>query len=115
MSISAAFGKENKQNSNRKTHFEAEDYQRSTMEHSNTVRVGKQKLLESFSVTGILVTTKTNGLLHFEPDPNLVTPGCLPTKGIVEAIANRSFFILVTNNSTKQQRFDKHKVTGLSK
>lgn len=36
----------------------------------------------------------------------------MPAKGIVEALPNRQYFVLVTNTTTNRQRFEEHKVLG---
>lgn len=95
-----------------KTLFETKANQGSTIKHSNTVHAAKQRLLEPLSATVMTVTTRSKRLLHFDPDSNLVTQGCLPAKGFVEAFRNRPFFIPVVNTSTKQQHSDRHKVLG---
>lgn len=94
------------QKGNTKTHFEANEGQRLTIKHSNIVRVAKKKFLNPLSVTKIIVTTRTKGFVHFDRDLNLFTKGCLPAKGLVEAISNTPFFILVTKTNTKEQHFD---------
>lgn len=52
------------------------------------------------------------GFLHFYADPNLVTEGCLPAKGIVKGFPHRPFSILVTNTAKKKQHHHKHKLLG---
>lgn len=57
-----------------------------------------------------MATTRSKGLLHFGHDSNLVTKGWLVARGIIEPSLNRPFFILVTNNTIGQRRFEKYKV-----
>lgn len=52
------------------------------------------------------------GLLHFDPDTDLVIQVFFHAKGIVSAIPNHPFFFLVTNKSTKQKRIYKRKKLG---
>lgn len=59
-----------------------------------------------------MTTTKPEGLLHFEANSNLVTQECFPAKVIVEAICHCSFFIFVSDTSTKHQHLDVHKIMG---
>lgn len=93
-----------------RTHSEAKDDQIPTMKRLNSVLVAKQKLLEPLLVTKIKVTTKAMCLLHFVSHRDFVTQGYLPAKGIFESNPNRSFFVLVTNITTKQQPFYENKV-----
>lgn len=97
----AILTKHNTQNANIKTHLETKDNQGPKTKHSNTVQLAKQNLLEHLSVTQIMVATKPKSLLHFHPGSSLVTKGCLPAKGIFEALFNIPFFILVTNITTR--------------
>lgn len=94
------FTEHNKQDTDIKTLLEATDEQRSTIKHSKTVPVAKQKLLVALSVTSSVVKSKAMGLLNFHPDSNLVIRGCLPAKGFIKALPNRQFFILATNTAT---------------
>lgn len=109
VSVNVLFTKKTK-NHDINTYFKAKENQGSAIKHSSTVRVTMQKLPKSFFVTLITVATKVKRLLYFVPDLNLVTQGCWPTKRITEAVPNLPFFILVTNTSTKQQHFNKHKL-----
>lgn len=59
-----------------------------------------------------MLRTKAKGLHHLDPDSTVFTEGWLPAEGIVEAIGNRQFFILLSNMTTKQELFDKHEVMG---
>lgn len=97
------FTKNNRPDASKETHFDAADDQRSTINHWSMFRVANQKLLEPLSGTPSMITTKTKGLLHIDPDPNCVTKACLPAEGIIEALSNHSFFILVTSNPLEQQ------------
>lgn len=83
------------------------------IKHSNTLRVTKRKLFERLSVTTINVTLKSKKFLKFSPNPNLVTQRGLLANGIVGAISNRSIYVLVTKNPSKQNQFDKYRVLGL--
>lgn len=69
----AVLTRQSKQHMNNKTYSEATDDHRSRIPHSNTVLKDKQKLLELFSVTEIIVKTESKGILHFDSDLNLVT------------------------------------------
>lgn len=62
----------------------------------------------------MLATAKDNGALHFDTDPTLLTQRCLFAKEIVEAVTDHPLFILVINTATRQQRFNKHEVLGVS-
>lgn len=68
-----------------RTHFETREDQGLTIKHLNTVGVAKKMRLKPLSITKVMVTTKSSGLLHLEPDSNLVTKWCLPSKNIIEA------------------------------
>lgn len=46
-----------------------------------------------------------------DSDYDLFAQVCLPTNGIFEALVSR-LFVLVTNTTKKQQRFEKRKVLG---
>lgn len=112
VSANELYTKQNTQDANIKIHLETKEDQRSTMTHSNTVYDAKQKLPEPLSVTIIMVTTRAKRVLHIDPDHNLASKRCLPTRGIIKALPNRLFFILVTNTTTNQQQFEKHKELG---
>lgn len=112
VSTNSVFTKGKTLNANTEIHLEINDDQRSTINHSHTARDAKQELLEHFSVTFIMVSTKATGLLRLGPDLILVTQECLPAKGIVEAISNRPFFIIITNTSTGQQLLNKQIILG---
>lgn len=61
------------------------------------VLVARQQMLEHQSVTSVMVTTKAQSILHLDHDYELGTEGCLTTKGVVEVLQNRPFYILATN------------------
>lgn len=82
--------------------------QRSTIKHSNTVRVCRQKFHEHLSVTQVVVTTDEKRLLN--SGLSLCTQWGLPTNSIVETIPKCQFFSVVSNSSTKQQPSNKHKL-----
>lgn len=109
LSTIAVFTKETVQNLDMKIHFEAMDDQRSTIKHMIAAQVAEQRLLKGFSVSTMMVVIKAEGALYFDPGLNVVPQKCLPAKGIVKYIFNRSTFILVTNDSTRQQHFWKNK------
>lgn len=110
MQLQIVFRKENTKNADKKPSFDVKECQISTIKHPNTVWATTQKWLEPFLVTKIMDTTKTECFLNFDLNPGLFTLWGLPAKGIVEAYANRPFFILVTYTTSKQQQFDKDKV-----
>lgn len=57
-------------------------------------------------------TSKAKGILYFDPDTDLVSEGCQPTKDIVEAIRNHPLFARVTNISIKQKQVNKREIFG---
>lgn len=92
---------DNTYKTNGTTYFEGKDDNDSTKKYLNTVGVGKQKLLEPFSATNIIATTKSRDLQQFDSDSNLITSLYPPAKVINEALRNHLFFILVTRTSKK--------------
>lgn len=84
-----------------KTHSKVKDNQVPTTYHLRIVSVTKQRFFEPLFVTSVLLTAKTEALIYFEPDRNVVTKEFLSVKCVVGAILNRQFFIVVSNTSTE--------------
>lgn len=59
-----------------------------------------------------MITTRAQGLLHFDPDEELATKECLPAKRIVVTLPIRLFYILVSNILKRPLKEDKHQVLG---
>lgn len=59
-----------------------------------------------------MVTTRVQGLLKIEPDYELDIKERLPTNGIVEALSNRHFDVLVTNIIKSPLKVDRTQVLG---
>lgn len=112
MSARAVFRKENTQNADVRTHLKANSNQGSTLTPLRTVLGTSQRLFEPSSVTQVMVTAKAKRLLDLDPEPHLVGSGCSPAKGIVKALSNCPFFILVTNTATRQEHFNKPTIPG---
>lgn len=55
-----------------KNHLEAKEDQQSTINHSNTARTAKQKMLEPRFLTSIMATTKAKEFIHFDSEPEFV-------------------------------------------
>lgn len=98
------------QEQNTETHLRTKDDCRSTIKRSDIVWVTKQKLPEPLSVSKIIVTTSSKGLLQFGLYPNFITEGFLRAKGTVEVLPHRRISVLVTKTTVKQQSIEKHQV-----
>lgn len=59
-----------------------------------------------------MVTTRTRGLLNFDPSYKFSAKECLPSKGIETDLPNCSFYIFVTDIIEILRELDKYMVLG---
>lgn len=74
--------------------------------------MAKKKLAERLSVATVMITTKAKGLRQLDPNPDHTLQDCWTAEGSVEAFADCTLFIFVTNTSSKRRRFEKHNMLG---
>lgn len=112
MPTNAVLSKQATEKITNRTFYETGHYTKKDHVESTIVRVAKQRLPEPQSVTPVIITTKAQSLLHFDPDYERTIERCLPAKGIVKVILHRPFCIFATNIFNNTTKMNKQQVLG---